>query len=80
MPIYPDPKPPRQRTGAGDAFASTFTSALALGKTPLEALQWAPVNSMWVVQFVGAQIGLLTQDGIQSWLQKAPADYKPRAI
>ncbi len=80
MPIYPDPKPPRQRTGAGDAFASTFTSALALGKTPLEALQWAPVNSMWVVQFVGAQVGLLTQEGIRSWLQKAPADYKPRVI
>ncbi len=27
MPPYPDPKPPYERTGAGDAFASTFTAA-----------------------------------------------------
>src|SRR3989344_7938940 len=29
---YPDPKPPFERTGAGDAFASTTVAALALGK------------------------------------------------
>ena len=31
MPIYPHE--PKERTGAGDAFASTVTSCLALGKT-----------------------------------------------
>jgi len=32
MPPYPDPLPPYDRTGAGDAYASTFVAALALGK------------------------------------------------
>lgn len=80
MVIYPDPKPPLERTGAGDAFASTFVSALALGKTALEALRIAPVNSMSVVQYIGAQKGLLTMPQIEGWLAKAPADYIPREI
>ena len=33
MPIYPDPRPPLERTGAGDAFSSTFAIALAQGKS-----------------------------------------------
>jgi ribokinase len=80
MPIYPDPKDPYERTGCGDAFASTFVSALALGKTPNEALIWAPINPMQVVQFVGAQKGLLTRPALEAWLAKAPADYKPVQI
>lgn len=80
MPIYPDPKPPVERTGAGDSFASTFTSALALGKTIEEALTWAPINSMNVVQHVGAQEGLLSQEELEEWLAKAPADYKPQIL
>src|SRR5207253_584021 len=46
MPIYPDPKPPFERTGAGDAFTSTFVSALAKGADLQGALLWAPINSM----------------------------------
>ncbi|MES2087601.1 MAG: carbohydrate kinase family protein [Patescibacteria group bacterium] len=80
MPPYPDPKPPFERTGAGDAFASTFVTALALGKSIEEALRWAPINSMSVVQQVGAQRGLLTQAGIEEWLKKAPQDYFPKKI
>lgn len=80
MPIYPDPKPPVERTGCGDAFASTFVSAMAMGKSPLEALVWAPVNPMSVVQYVGAQEGLLTRDQMEWWLSRAPEDYKPRVI
>jgi len=76
MPIYPDPKPPYERTGAGDSFASAFVSALALGKTPSEALTWAPINSMSVVQKVGAQEGLLTQAEIEKYLAEAPENYK----
>lgn len=76
MPIYPDPKPPYDRTGAGDSFASTFVSALALGKTPSEAIAWAPINSMSVVQKVGAQEGLLTREALEKYLAEAPADYK----
>ncbi len=77
MPIYPDMKPPYERTGCGDAFASTFIAALAMGKSPLEALLWAPINSMSVVEYVGAQEGLLTRPALEDFLKKAPADYKP---
>lgn len=80
MPIYPDPKPPVERTGCGDAFAATFVTCLAQGKTPLEALMWAPVNPMSVIQYVGAQQGLLTHEQIEWWLKQAPAEYKPREI
>lgn len=75
MPNYPDPKPPYDRTGAGDAYASTITAALALGETLETALSWAAINSMSVVQLLGAQAGLLTQKGIESYLKKAPASY-----
>jgi len=80
MPIYPDPKPPVERTGCGDSFAATFVTALAMGKSPLEALVWAPVNPMSVIQYVGAQEGLLTLKDIEWWLSRAPEDYKPREI
>jgi len=80
MPPYPDPKPPLERTGAGDAFAATFTAALALGRSPLEALTWAPINSMSVVQQVGAQAGLLSQKKLLEFLKAAPADYHAKKI
>ncbi len=80
MPPYPDPKPPLERTGAGDAFASTFVAALALGLDPKQALMWAPINSMSVVQEIGAQKGLLTQKDIHSFLSNAPATYIARKI
>lgn len=80
MPIYPDPKPPVERTGCGDAFSATFVGALMLGKTPLEALMWAPVNPMSVIQYVGAQEGLLNAENIEWWLKQAPPEYTPREI
>ena len=76
MPVYPDPQAPVDRTGAGDSFASTFISALALGKTPSEAITWAPINSMSVVQKIGAQAGLLSREALEKFLAEAPADYK----
>lgn len=80
MPPYPDTKPPFERTGAGDAFSSTFVSALAMGKSIEEALMMAPINSMSVVQKIGAQEGLLTLPEIKKYLKEAPKDYKPRKI
>lgn len=77
---YPDPKPPYDRTGAGDAFASTFTAAIALGKPIAEALAWAPINSMSVVQYVGAREGLLSREKLEQYLKDAPADYVPQSI
>lgn len=80
MPTFPDENPPFERTGAGDAFASTFTSAVALGRSLFDALLWSPINSMSVVQQIGAQKGLLTQEEILKYLSKAPAEYKPKKI
>lgn len=75
MPMYPDPAPPVDRTGAGDSFSSTFTAAIALGKDPAEALSWGPINSMNVVQHIGAQAGLLTREQLLEHLENRPQDY-----
>lgn len=80
VPPYPDPKEPVDRTGAGDSFASTITTALALGKPIEEALLWGPINSMSVVQYIGAQEGLLTQEKIQEHLKNAPENYRVSEI
>jgi sugar/nucleoside kinase (ribokinase family) len=76
MPIYPDIAPPLERTGCGDAFASAFTAAIVMGKTPLQALEMAPINSMNVVQHIGAQAGLLTLAEIETYLKNKPESYK----
>ena len=76
VPMYPDPAPPVERTGAGDSFSSAFTSYMALGYSLEDALLRAPINSMNVVQHIGAQEGLMTNEQIEEWLGKAPDDYK----
>lgn len=79
-PMYPDPAEPVDRTGAGDSFASTFTSMLALGKSLEEALLAGPINSMSVVQYVGAQAGLLPMEKLEEFLENAPEDYRIKEI
>lgn len=78
MPVYPHV--PFERTGAGDAFASTVVSAFILDNTLPEALAWGPINAMSVVQQVGAQKGLLTHEKLVEYLQNAPDDYKIKQI
>ena len=80
QPPYPDPKPPYERTGAGDALASTTVAALTLGKDVETALEWGMINAMSVVQQVGAQKGLLTRPQIEKYLQDAPADFQTRKL
>lgn len=80
MPIYPDPKPPYDRTGAGDAFTSTFVAAVIQGADVASALLWAPINAMSVVQKVGAQSGLLSEREITHYLRIAPEDYHPTRL
>lgn len=80
QPMYPDPKPPVDRTGAGDSFSSTFTAAIAEGNDIPTALKWGPVNSMSVVQYVGAQQGLLSRDQLMEHLENAPEDYHPQEV
>lgn len=76
MPVYPDIAPPYERTGAGDAFFSTFIAYMAKGYDATEAIKRAPINSMNVVQHIGAQEGLLTEDKIEDYLKNAPESYK----
>ena len=76
LPMYPDPKPPIDRTGAGDACSSTIIAALGLGIPFEQAVLWGPINSMSVVQYIGAQKGLLSKEVIENYLKTAPADYK----
>jgi len=80
LPIYPDIAPPYERTGAGDAFASTFSVAIALGKSTEEALKWGSINSMSVCQKVGAQEGLLTHAEIEAYLAKAPSGWDVQKV
>ena len=80
IPLYPDIAPPLERTGAGDAFASTFVSYIVKGLAPEDALLRAPINSMNVNQHIGAQEGLLTDEVINDYLKKAPEDYKVKSI
>jgi len=75
VPSYPDPAPPTDRTGAGDAFTATLMAAICKGHSLDEALAWAPINAMSVVQQVGSQAGLLSEQEVKQWLDRAPAGY-----
>ncbi len=76
VPMYPDPKEPYDRTGAGDAMTATVVAALALDEPLERAMLWGPVNSMSVVQQIGAQKGLLSREQIAAYLASAPAEYR----
>jgi ribokinase len=78
--IYPDIAPPYERTGAGDAFASTFTTAYLLGNSVNDCLKWGSINSMNVCQHVGAQEGLLKKEAVEKYLAKAPEGWDVEAI
>lgn len=80
MPIYPDPKLPYERTGAGDAFTSAFVAAVMRGADIQGALLWAPINAMSVVQKIGAQAGLLSVHDIEKYLRAAPSSYHPERL
>lgn len=53
------------RTGAGDAYASGFLSAIVYGKDVKEAMRWAAANAAGVISGFGAQAGLLTKDEVE---------------
>ena len=73
VPRYPDPRPPFEITGAGDALASSTTVALALGKPLDVALRWGSINASAVLQAIGAQKGLLTRAELEHNLENPPA-------
>lgn len=60
-----------ERTGAGDAFGAGCLSAIIKGKPMAEALLWGTVNSASVIGYTGSQRGLLKEDEIGVWLDRA---------
>ncbi len=66
--MFPDPAPPVERTGAGDAFSSTTTAYVVGGMNIKDAMLRGTVNSAYVVQKIGAQAGLLTKEELESKL------------
>lgn len=67
--MFPDPAPPVERTGAGDAFSSTTAAFVAQGMSLKDAMKRGTVNSAYVVQKIGAQEGLLTKEELEAKLQ-----------
>ena len=55
-----------ETTGAGDAFAATFTSAIIKGITTETALNYAMTNAESVLQYKGAKEKLLHWDELIS--------------
>jgi ribokinase len=54
--------------GAGDAFASTFTAFIALGRPPEDALRAAAINAAAVIGHVDTQTGLLRREALDARL------------
>jgi len=52
-------------TGAGDAFASGFTSGFIRGKSLKTALKYGTLNAYNVINYFGAQAGLLTREQME---------------
>jgi ribokinase len=69
-------RPVVDTTGAGDAFGTAVTWALASGQDLPFALQAGTMNAASVVGLFGAQSGLLTDTQITSWLQDFPLDVR----
>src|SRR3989338_3671180 len=75
IPMYPDPAPPVSRTGAGDVTAATTVAYLIKGLAPKDALARRLINAAAGVQAVHAQLGTLTEEGVEEWYAKRPADF-----
>ncbi|MBD3311372.1 MAG: hypothetical protein GF349_02655 [Candidatus Magasanikbacteria bacterium] len=60
----------KAKTGAGDAYASGFLSAIVYGKSIPEAMKWGTANASGVITEFGAQKGLLSKNGIQKQIKK----------
>jgi len=70
MPIYP--LKTIALTGAGDAYASGFLSAIIKNKDIVTAMCWGTANAGSVTQKIGAQKGLLSVTGVKKIIQKYP--------
>jgi fructoselysine 6-kinase len=62
--------PRKESTGAGDAYTSGVAIALCKNKSMDEAMRWGHFNSSSVIQYIGAQEGLLTAEQYEEWSRK----------
>lgn len=62
----------REKTGAGDAFATGTIAALSRGQELATALKWGTINAWSVLQYVGSHAGLLTEDRLNQILAEHP--------
>ena len=58
-----------EATGAGDAYASAFISAIASGESIEQAMRWGSLNSASVISEIGSQAGLLSRDKMEKRLK-----------
>lgn len=58
-----------ERTGAGDAFASGFLSAILAGKDFQSAMNWGTKNAVAVIGQIGATEGLLKREEMENLLE-----------
>lgn len=65
QPSYSDERPVADKTGAGDAFASGFLSAIFYGKPAEVALKWGVVNAGSIIKEIGTTKGLRTKNEIE---------------
>lgn len=68
-----------ERTGAGDAYASGFLSALMYNYDIKEAMRWGSFNSAGVVQYIGSRAGLLNKKKICA-MSDAQSDFYPTSL
>jgi sugar/nucleoside kinase (ribokinase family) len=69
----------KERTGAGDSFATAVTSALLKGEDLPTAMRWGAANSWSVVREIGPQKGLLSTTNMNRILKKF-SSIKPKLI
>jgi len=60
-----------ERTGAGDAFGSGTLAGIIKGKSLEEALLWGTSNSASVIGYTGPQRGLIKENEMDVWLERA---------
>ncbi len=75
IPAFMMPKPAVQRTGAGDALASTTMAYLSFDLSLEESLMRGAINAASVAHGIGAQANLLTRDEIEQWYMHRPAHF-----
>lgn len=56
-----------EKTGAGDAYASGYLSAIILGQQLEEAMVWGTINAACVIGRIGPQKGLMTQEELEKY-------------